>query len=353
MTPIRKRKNSGARKSLKLKEIADLVGGELIGDPTTPIMGVAGIKEARAGDITFLSNSKYLPFLEETKASAVVVSKDIVSKKKTLLRTSDPSKTFSKVVSLFAPVNSKKLPGVHPTAVLGENVRLGAAVSVGPHVVIEEDSVIGDHSVIGAGTFIGEGCRLGQEVHLYPNVTVRETTEIGDRVIIHSGAVIGSDGFGFETIEDIHVKIPQIGFVLIEDDVEIGANVCIDRARFEKTWIKKGTKIDNLVQIAHNVVIGSRCLVVSQAGISGSTELGENVVVAGQAGLVGHITIGDRAVIGARSGVTKSVPADSVMLGGPAKPIQEQKKLFALISRLPELFKDLSEIKKRLTKSGV
>ncbi len=181
-------------------------------------------------------------------------------------------------------------------------------------------------------------------------MTIREETEIGDRVIIHSGSVIGSDGFGYETVDGNHIKIPQTGSVWIQDDVEIGANVCVDRGRFQKTVIKKGVKIDNLVQIAHNVVIGENSLIISQAGISGSSELGKNVIIAGQAGLVGHITLGDETVVGAGAGVTKSWPAKSIILGSPAKPLSEQKKLFAFISRLPELFKEFAELKKKVEK---
>ena len=218
----------------------------------------------------------------------------------------------------------------------------------GPHAVIEAGVGIGDGTVIGANGFVGRSARLGKNCRIYPNVTLRERVELGDRVIIHSGTVIGSDGFGYETAGAQHVKIPQLGSVTLEDDVEIGSNACVDRGRFQNTRIGRGTKIDNLVQVAHNVIIGPDCLIVSQSGISGSTELGKNVVVAGQAGLVGHLTVGDGAVIGARAGVSKSVPAKTVVLGEPARPIGEQRRLFALIAKLPEMFKDLSELKKKL-----
>lgn len=346
MTPTR-RKDSETPKSLKLEEIAALVGGEVVGDSTLTITGVAGIKEAQKGDITFLSNAKYLPFLGQTQASAVITSKEIVSSAKPLVRAANPSLAFSKVISFFTPVAAPKAAGVHPSAVVHKSVRLGVGVSIGPHVVVEEGCVIGDHTIIEANTFVGSDCVLGRSVKIYPNVTLREATEIGDQVIIHSGTVIGSDGFGYETLNGAHMKIPQTGSVKIDDEVEIGANVCVDRGRFGKTWIQKGTKIDNLVQIAHNVVIGPNCLIVSQAGISGSTELGKNVVIAGQAGIVGHLKLGDGVVVGAGSGVIKSVPENTVVLGQPAKPIAEQKRLFALISRLPDLFKEFSELKKK------
>lgn len=342
------RKNNGATQSLTLQEIAELVGGELIGDRRLVITGVAGIKEAEKGDITFLSNDKYLPFLSETRASAVITASGVVSGGKPLVRTANPSAAFTKVAERFLPQEETMKPGIHKSAVIGKGARLGKAVSIGAHAVIEEGAVIGDGTRIGANVFIGRRAVIGGECRFYPNVVVRERVEVGRRVTIHSGSVIGGDGFGYELVDGKHAKVPQLGSVTIGDDVEIGANVCVDRGRFKNTEIRRGSKIDNLVQIAHNVVIGEDCIVVSQVGISGSTELGKNVIVAGQAGIVGHVSIGDSAVIGARSGVSKSVPAKSVVLGEPARPLMEQKKLFALIARLPELFKDLAELKKKL-----
>ena len=350
MTPTPPRKNSDTPKSLNLKEIAELVGGELIGDGSVAITGAAGIKEAKDGEITFLSNVKYAPYLEETRASAVITFREAVAGSKPLIRTSNPSTAFTKVLSVLKPYQARNFTGVHPTAVVDPGAELGPRVGIGPYAVIENGVTIGEGSVIEAHTFVGAGSSLGREVHLYPMVTVREETQIGDRVIIHSGAVIGSDGFGYESVGGRRVKIPQTGTVLIEEDVEIGANVCIDRGRFQKTTIRRGVKIDNLVQIAHNVVIGENSLVISQAGISGSSELGKNVIVAGQAGIVGHVTLGDETVVGAGAGVTKSWPARSVILGSPAKLLSEQKKLFAYLSRLPELFKEFAELKKQIEK---
>ena len=341
------RKNNGTNKSLKLHEIAKLVGGELVGDRDLVITGVAGIKEAEKGDITFLSNVKYLPFLSQTQASAVIVSPDVKPSGKPLVRTASPSAAFSKVIAHFMPSEEPSASGVHATAVIAKNATLGKGVSVGAHAVIEDHAVIGESAVIGANVFVGRHARVGDQCRIYPNVVLRERVEIGKRVVIHSGTVIGSDGFGYEIAEGKPVKVPQLGSVLIEDDVEIGANVCVDRGRFKNTLIRKGSKIDNLVQIAHNVVVGENCVIISQVGISGSTELGKNVIVAGQAGIVGHVSIGDGAVIGARSGVSKSVPPKSIVLGEPARPLMEQKKLFALIARLPEMFKDLSALKKK------
>ena len=335
-------------KNLKLHEVAELVDGELVGDRNLVITGVAGIKEAEKGDITFLSNVKYLPFLRRTKASAVITAAGAVSTDKPLVRVANPSIAFTKIVAYFMPQEEALKPGIHATAVIDKSARLGTGAAVGAHAVIEQDAVIGEAAGIGANTFVGRNARIGSQSRIYPNVVIRENVQIGRRVIIHSGTVIGSDGFGYEIIGDKHVKIPQVGSVLIEDDVEIGANVCVDRGRFKDTIIRKGTKIDNLVQIAHNVVIGEDCVIVSQVGISGSTELGRNVIVAGQAGIVGHVSIGDGAVICARSGVSKAVGPKTVVLGEPAKPIQQQKKIFALIAKLPEMFKDLSDLKKKL-----
>lgn len=349
MTTIPKQKSESRTKSLKLVEIARLVGGELTGDAAMAITGVAGIKEAEKGDITFLANARYLSFVSGTRASAILVPKDFSEKTPlSVIRIDDPSKAFTQVVAAFSGPNGSAKAGIHPAAVIDKSVMLGQGVHVGPHAVIEKGAVIGSRSSVEAGVFIGASSVIGEDVHIFPNVSIREGTEIGDRVTIHSGAVIGADGFGYETVNGVHLKIPQTGYVSIEADVEIGANVCIDRGRFGKTWVQKGTKIDNLVQIGHNVVIGPNSLLVSQAGVSGSSTLGKNVILAGQAGIVGHITLGDNVVVGAQAGVSKSVPAGSVVLGSPAKPLTEQKRLFVLIARLPELFKEFAELKKKL-----
>jgi UDP-3-O-[3-hydroxymyristoyl] glucosamine N-acyltransferase len=348
MIPTRRR-NSDSVKNLNLKEAADLVGGDLEGDPTVIVTGVAGIKEAEKGDIAFVSNAKYLPFLSETAASAVIVARGVeTAASKPLIRVDNPSRAFTTLITHFKPPAEPRLPGIHPTASVDASAKIANGVYVGPNAVIEAGVRIGEGSSIGAGVFIGYSSDLGRETVVYPNVTIREETRIGDRVIIHGGTVIGSDGFGYDTIGGKHVKIPHLGTVEIGDDVEIGANVCIDRGRFQKTVVRRGVKIDNLVQIAHNVEIGEDSLIVSQAGISGSTKLGSKVILAGQAGLVGHIELGDNAVVGAGAGVTKSVPANTVVLGSPAKPMTEQKRLFALIGRLPELFREFAELKKKI-----
>lgn len=348
MTTTPPKRSNEAAKSLKLSEIAQLVGGELAGDRNLVITGVAGIKDAQKGDITFLANAKYLSFLRESRASAVIAPPGVDPQGLALVRSENPSQAFTKVVLAFMPGPREIEHGVHSTAVVAKGAYLGERISIGPYAVIEEGARIGEDCVIGPGCVIGSGSTIGRRSRLYPQVTVREDVRIGERVIVHSNSVIGSDGFGYETVDGKHLKIPHAASVEIGDDVEIGSCVCIDRGRFRNTRIGRGTKIDNLVQIAHNVVIGEDCLIISQVGISGSTEVEDRAVIAGQAGLVGHITIGSDAIIGARSGVTKSVPPQSIVLGEPARPIHEQKKLLAAIARLPEFFKDFAQLKKKL-----
>ncbi len=331
-----------------LKEIAQLIDGTVIGDQNTQIRGVCGIKEAKEGDITFVANPKYISLIEHTNASAIITSLEIKKASKPLILTENPSLAFGKLLSLIAPNECTHFKGVHPTAVIGEHVKLGKDVAIQPYVVIEDYVEIGDRTVLYSGVFIGHHTRIGHDTVIYPHVSIRERGELGSRVIIHSGTVIGSDGFGFATLKGLHHKIPQIGIVIIEDDVEIGANVTIDRARFEKTLIKHGTKIDNLVQIAHNVVIGENSIVVAQTGISGSTTIGKNVVLAGQSGIIGHIDIGDNAVIAAQAGVTKSVAQNTCVSGYPAKPHKKAKRINACVQKLPDLYKLVNKLEEKI-----
>ncbi len=332
-----------------LKEIAQLIGGEIVGDEQAVITGICGLKEARQGDITFLANTKYLPLLDTTAASAIITSRDIQSAVKPIIRTDNPSLAFAKVIALLMPKQLKSPQGVHSTAQIGAKVRLGKDVGIGAYAVIEDDVIIGDRSIIYAGCYIGWKSSLGSDTVIYPRVTVREQVSIGDRVVINSGAVIGSDGFGFVAIDGVYQRVPQVGTVVIEDDVEIGSNVTIDRARFDRTLIGRGTKIDNLVQIGHNVVIGKHSIIVAQAGVAGSTKVGDQVTVAGQAGLVGHITVGDGAVIAAQAGVTKSVPAHAVVSGYPAQPHAKAIEINACVQNLPRIHKTIIDLKKRVS----
>ncbi len=332
----------------KLGEIARYLQGELVGNPSAEITGLAGIEEARAGDLTFLANPKYKEFLSKTSASCVIVGREIEKAEVSLIRHPTPYFAFSKAMELFYETKKEYPELIHPTAVLGKGVKLGKGVHLGPYVVIEDNVWVKEHVAVLAGSFIGAKSVVAENCLIYPHVTIRENAQIGKNVIIHSGAVIGSDGFGYAKENEKHHKIPQVGKVVIEDDVEIGANVSIDRATLGATRIGKGTKIDNLVQIGHNVVIGENCIIVGQVGISGSTRIGNNVVLGGQVGLVGHIKIGNNVMIGAQSGVTKDIPDNTTIFGYPAREIKKTKKIEACISRLPEYIKRLKEIEEKL-----
>lgn len=335
---------------ITLKEIAKAIGGELVGEPDTVITGISGIKEAKYGDITFLANPKYEPLLATTQASAVIASKGIKTADKPLVRCDNPSLAFAKAVNLFMPQKIKHPQGIHPTALVSGKAKLGQGVSIGAYTIIEDNVAVGDASVIYGGCYIGYNTTIGKDCLIYSHVSIRERVEIGNRVIVHSGTVIGNDGFGFASVDGVQEKIPQIGTVVVEDDVEIGANVTIDRARFDKTIIGKGTKIDNLVQIAHNVIVGQDCIIVAQAGVSGSTVLGKGVILAGQAGLVGHISVGDKAIIGAQAGVTKSVPAHTMVSGYPAREHNEAKRVNACVQNLPALYKKIKDLEEKIKK---
>jgi UDP-3-O-[3-hydroxymyristoyl] glucosamine N-acyltransferase len=263
------------------------------------------------------------------------------------IRVGDPSKAFEQVVLKLAPKPVTFPAGIHSTAIVDPSAKIGARVSLQPYVVIEANVSIGDETVIGAGSYLGHETKIGSGCLIYPNVTIRERTIVGSRVIIHSGAVVGADGFGFEFKDGRQRKIPQIGIVQIDDNVEIGANTTIDRARFGRTWIQEGVKIDNLVQIAHNVVIGKHTVIAAQAGISGSVRIGERVSMAGQVGITGHATIGDGAMIVAQSGVSKNIPG-GVWFGYPAVPIEDARKQFAWIHRLGKLFERVKALEKKL-----
>jgi UDP-3-O-[3-hydroxymyristoyl] glucosamine N-acyltransferase len=336
------------RLDLTLAKIAELIGGEVLGDKSIVIKGLSGIKEAQEGDITFVANSKYNSLISSTKASAVITSRDVESVDKPTIKTDNPSIAFAKLVSYFAPNEGEVEPGIDPTAILGKNLKLGKNISIHPHVVVSDGVSIGDNTVLQAGAYIGSYSKIGANCLIHPHVAIRERVTIGNNVIIHSGTVVGSDGFGYATVKGAHYKIPQIGTVFIEDDVEIGANATIDRARFGKTHIKKGTKIDNLVQIAHNVEIGENSIVVAQSGISGSTNIGKGVILAGQSGIVGHIHIGDNARVAAQAGVTKSVAAGEVVSGYPAKPHSIAKRINACVQKLPDFYKCIKGLQKRI-----
>jgi UDP-3-O-[3-hydroxymyristoyl] glucosamine N-acyltransferase len=330
-------------------EIARFLGGQVIGDGEIRIVGVASITEARPGEIAFLDSMKYESLLESTRASAVIVAPQTQRRKQTLISVSQPRLAFAQVMRLFYPCIPDVPRGIHPTAVIGDHVRLGENVHIGAYVCIADGAEIGGGAILFPSVFVGAKTCVGSGSVIYPNVTLRERVTIGANVIIHSGSVIGSDGFGYAQEEDRHLKIPQVGTVVVEDDVEIGANVAIDRGTLGATRIGRGTKIDNLVQIAHNVTIGPNSILSGQVGIAGSTEIGAGAILAGQVGVVGHITIGEGSIIGAKSGVSKSVPPHSMVFGSPARPINKTKRIEACLSRLPELFKRVHKLESEFT----
>jgi UDP-3-O-[3-hydroxymyristoyl] glucosamine N-acyltransferase len=331
-----------------LQEIAAASGGELLGNPAQKISGAASLAEATAAEITFFANPKYAAHLRNTRASAVFVPLDFSETiAPALIRVENPAKAFEQVVLKFAPKPVTFAPGIHPTAIVDSTAKLGQRVSIQPHAVIEPDVSIGDDTTIGAGSYIGHETAVGAACRIYPNVTIRERTRIGARVIIHSGAVIGADGFGFEPAQGRFEKVPQVGIVQIDDDAEIGANTTIDRARFGRTWIQEGAKIDNLVQIAHNVVIGKNSVIAGQAGIAGSSRIGERVMIGGQAGITGHIEVGNDTAIGAQSGVSKSI-SGGVWRATPAVPLADAQEQLAWVRRLGKFFARLRELEKKI-----
>jgi len=331
-----------------LAELAELLDGEVVGNPRTEIRGVAGIREAQPGDLTFIANSRYENYLVETRASAVICSRELRDAPLPLLRVDNPYLAFQRIVRVFRPELLHAEPGVHPTAVVAADAVVDASASIGAHCVVESRAVIGANAVLMARCYAGVASRIGDGTLLYPGVVVREECVLGERCIVHPNAVIGSDGFGFAFDSGAYHKIPQVGSVIIGDDVEIGANTTIDRATTDATRIGDGTKIDNLVQIGHNVVIGRHCIVVAQVGISGSTELEDYVTIGGQAGLVGHIRVGRGAQIGAQSGVTKSVPAGATVFGYPAMPIAAFKRLHGFLLRLPQIWDRSKDLEQRV-----
>lgn len=334
---------------LTVAEIARRLGGRVEGDQGALICNLAGIREAKEGDLSFVANPRYVSAAAVTKATAVIVGEDWGRPcPAILIRVKNPDKAFAQAAQWLAPPPVEFQPGIHPSAVIAAGARIGRDVFIGPYCVIEPGAAIGDRCAIHAGCYIGHNTQIGEEGKIYPNVTIREHTRIGKRVIIHSGTVIGSDGFGFVSEDGIRKKIPQVGTVSIGDDVEIGANVAIDRARFGQTRIGNGVKMDNLIQIAHNVTIGDHCVIVAQAGISGSTTIGDRTILAGQVGIVGHLAIGSDVIVGAQAGVSKDIPPKSYVVGSPAVHHQKFIMAQANISRLPKLKEKITLMEERL-----
>ncbi len=335
---------------MTLRELAGRLNARL--DPAAAdfeISGVASLADANPGDLSFFGNPKYIGALRKTRASAVLVPENFnESLPVQLLHVGNPAEAFASILPLFTPAPLSFEPGIHPTALIDASARIGEACHIGAYCVIGKNAVIGNRSVVEPHSFVGQESTLGDDCHLHPRVTVRERCRLGQRVVLHSGVIVGADGFGYEFRDGRQQKIPQTGTVQIDDDVEIGANSTVDRARFGRTWIQKGTKIDNLVQIGHNVTIGEHCILCAQVGISGSTRIGSHVVLAGKVGLSGHIEIGDRVQIGAMSGLAKNVPPDTIMFGAPAQPIREYKENYALLKNIRKLYSRVKVLESRL-----
>src|SRR5262245_9105922 len=319
---------------LSAREVATAVGGKLTGDDSAAIRGAAGLNEASEQEITFFHNMKYIEALQKTKARVVIIPEIVkdtpLPEGKTFIQVANPQWAFGQVLGLIDQQRQQHPKGVHPKAHVEPTAQIGKGTSVYP------------------GCYIGHNVHIGADCIIYPNVVLREDTHIGDRVIIHAGAVLGADGYGFATQGGKHHKIPQIGRVVIEEDVEIGANTTIDRATTGETRVGAGTKIDNLVHIAHNVLIGRNCLIVAQVGISGSTKIGNTVTLAGQVGVTGHLTIGDNAVIAAQSGVMNDVKPGEVLFGSPVRPIKHAMKLQAIYGKLDEMYETLKQLRRKL-----
>ena len=318
------------------QDIASAVGGELLGDGSVFIEGAAGLNEASDRDISFFHNIKYIESLQKTKSRVVIIPQETNGTKlpegKTLIRVKNPQSAFAVILAL---IDRERQSQHHPKG-------------IHPKAHVEPTAVIGAGTIVYPGCFIGHNVRVGANCLLYPNVVLREDTQVGDRVIIHAGTVLGCDGYGFVPQAAHHHKIPQIGKVVIEDDVEIGANVTIDRATTGETRVGAGTKIDNLVQIAHNVQIGRNCLITGQVGMAGSARVGNGVMMGGQVGISGHITIGDGAVIAAQSGVMNDVQPGEVLFGSPVRPIKQAMKLQAIYGKLEEIYDTFKQLRKKL-----
>lgn len=337
--------------NITLSDLAEMLNGEILsGDPTTPITGFASLKEARAGDLSFFYDVRYRERLSGTLAAAVLVPKGLepVPGKAAYLAVENPSQSFEKVVDAYGFHAASFEAGIHSRAMIEEGVIADLTkISVGANAVIERGAQIGDGVEIGAGCYVGRDAIIGEGSKLFPNVTIQEGCELGKRVIIHSSAVIGADGFGYEFDKGRHRKVRQSGIVQIDDDVEIGAGTMVDRARFGRTWIGEGTKIDNLVQIGHNVVIGKHCIIVAACAIAGSAVIGDYVVMAAQCGVAGHVNVGSFVTLGGRSGVTKDIPAGKhTYFGFPAVPAMDERRRLASINRLPNLSERVKKLEK-------
>lgn len=333
-----------------LQELAEYVGGSVVGDPSVKIRGILGIDEAQEGYITFISNDKYIQKIHQTNASAIIVSPRLKETKKNLLVCSNPYLAFAKIVELMVYKKQTYRNGIDHSARIAKTSIIGKDISIHTYVYIGENTHIGDRVILHPGVYIGDNCTIGDDTIIYPNAVIYHDTIIGKRVTIHSNTVIGSSGFGYAPDGESYYKIPQVGIAIIEDDVDIGANTTINRATLGDTIIRKGTKIDSQVVISHNVEVGENSLIVSQVGIAGTTKIGKHVTLAGGVGIIGHVKIGNNVTVGGRSGVVSDIPDNETYLGAPALPIQRMRRCYIIIERLPEIKEHIKTLEKRIKK---
>ena len=330
-----------------IADIAKRLGGEVFGDPSLVLNGFAPADRAQPGELTFTKNENYFARAEQSAASAIIIDGPSTSSRKTIICVPNARVAFAKVLPLFFP--EPVFPaGIHPTAIIPASARVDLTAHIGPYCVLGEKVRIGPRSVLQGLNYVGADCLLGEDVNLFPNVTLYPATEVGNRVRIHSGTVVGSDGFGYVLDNGVHRKVPQIGNVILCDDVELGANVTIDRGALGPTIVGKGTKIDNLVQLGHNVTVGEHCILVSQVGIAGSTKLGNYVILGGQVGMAGHLKIGNRVSVAAQSGVMTNIPDGEKWLWTPAQPDRQAKRQMIALQQLPELIRRVKELERKL-----
>jgi UDP-3-O-[3-hydroxymyristoyl] glucosamine N-acyltransferase len=341
----------GGSNELRADRIAEAVGGRVEGDPAAVVTGISGLRGARPGDLSFATDARYAALAADSQASVLLVPDGLDlpdGAPAAVIRVPDVDAALDRLTERFTPPEPPRTPGVHPTAVVADDARLGDDVAVGPCSVVESGARIGDGATLGAQVFVGHDAEVGEHSRLRPGVRIEARCRIGRCVTLHPGVVIGADGFGYTFRDGAHAKVPQIGTVIVEDDVEIGANSTVDRARFGATRIGQGTKIDNLVMIAHNVQVGRHCVITGQCGLAGSSSLGDYVMMGAQSGVADHVGVGDRVRIGAQSGLGRHVPPGTGVMGTPAEPQRLARRMIAGAKRLPDLIREVRELRSQV-----